>query len=78
MRSPRFWIATRASYAAVLQLVEKFSGDVIDHLKLGLINITIGRELARLPAGNQNTGTFHGIEIPLYRHRDRPAGPVAC
>jgi hypothetical protein len=23
------------------------------HLKLGLINITIGRELARLPAGNQ-------------------------
>jgi ParB/RepB/Spo0J family partition protein len=37
-----------------LQLVEKLSGDVIEHLKLGLINITIGRELARLPAGNQN------------------------
>lgn len=36
-----------------LQLVEKLSEDVIEHLKLGLINITIGRQLARLPAGNQ-------------------------
>lgn len=37
-----------------LQLVEKLSDEVIENLKLGLINITIGRELARLPAGNQN------------------------
>ncbi len=36
-----------------LQLVEKLSEDVVEHLKLGLINITIGRHLARLPAGNQ-------------------------
>jgi len=36
-----------------LQLVEKLSADVIEHLKLGLINITIGRQLARLPSGNQ-------------------------
>jgi len=36
-----------------LQLVEKLSRDVIEHLKLGLINITIARQLARLPAGNQ-------------------------
>ena len=36
-----------------LQLVEKLSGDVIEHLKLGLINISIGRQLTRLPAGNQ-------------------------
>jgi ParB/RepB/Spo0J family partition protein len=36
-----------------LQLVEKLSKDVIEHLKLGLINITIGRQLTRLPAGNQ-------------------------
>ena len=35
-----------------LQLVEKLSSDVIEHLKLGLINITIARQLARLPAGN--------------------------
>jgi ParB/RepB/Spo0J family partition protein len=37
-----------------LQLVEKLSDDVIEHLKLGLINITIARQLARLPAGNQS------------------------
>jgi ParB/RepB/Spo0J family partition protein len=36
-----------------LQLVERLGDEVLDHLKLGLINITIGRELARLPAGNQ-------------------------
>lgn len=36
-----------------LQLVERLSDEVIEHLKLGLINVTIGRELARLPAGNQ-------------------------
>ena len=36
-----------------LQLVEKLDADVIEHLKLGLINITIARQLVRLPAGNQ-------------------------
>ncbi|MBW2605821.1 MAG: hypothetical protein JRE28_16185, partial [Deltaproteobacteria bacterium] len=36
-----------------LRLVENLSGEVLDHLKLGLINITTGRELARLPRGNQ-------------------------
>lgn len=36
-----------------LALAEKLSDEVMDHLKLGLINITIGRELSRLPAGNQ-------------------------
>lgn len=36
-----------------LQLVEKLSADVIEHLRLGLINITIARQLVRLPAGNQ-------------------------
>ncbi len=36
-----------------LQLVEKLSEDVVEHLKLGLINITICRQLTRLPAGNQ-------------------------
>jgi hypothetical protein len=29
------------------------SDEVTDHLKLGLITTTIGRELARLPGGNQ-------------------------
>ena len=41
-----------------LQLVEKLSGDVIEHLKLGLINITIARQLARLPAGNQKKALY--------------------
>ncbi len=36
-----------------LKLVEKLSNELLDHLKLGLINISIGRELSRLPAGNQ-------------------------
>jgi ParB/RepB/Spo0J family partition protein len=36
-----------------LKLAEKLGDEVMDHLKLGLINITIGRELSRLPAGNQ-------------------------
>jgi hypothetical protein len=36
-----------------LALAEKLGDEVMDHLKLGLINITIGRELSRLPAGNQ-------------------------
>jgi len=36
-----------------LQLVEKLSDAAVDHLKLGLINITTARELARLPHGNQ-------------------------
>ncbi len=37
-----------------LRLVEKLNDEVLAHLKLGLINITVGRELARLPAGNQH------------------------
>ena len=36
-----------------LRLVEKLSDEVLEHLKLGLINMTTGRELARLPYGNQ-------------------------
>jgi hypothetical protein len=33
-----------------LKLVEKLSDELLEHLKLGLINITIGRELSRVPA----------------------------
>jgi ParB/RepB/Spo0J family partition protein len=36
-----------------LKLVEKLSDEALDNLKLGLINISIARELSRLPAGNQ-------------------------
>lgn len=36
-----------------IALVEKLSDEVLEHLRLGLINVTIGRELSRLPRGNQ-------------------------
>ena len=36
-----------------LSLVERLCDGVMDHLKLGLINTTTARELARLPGGNQ-------------------------
>lgn len=41
------WVCRR------LSLVEHLSDEIIEHLKLGLITTTIGRELARLPRGNQ-------------------------
>ena len=36
-----------------IALVEKLSDEVLEHLRLGLINVTISRELSRLPRGNQ-------------------------
>lgn len=36
-----------------LRMVETLSDEVLEHLKLGLINMTTGRELSRLPQGNQ-------------------------
>lgn len=36
-----------------LRMVEALSDEVLEHLKLGLVSMTIGRELARLPRGNQ-------------------------
>jgi len=41
------WVCRR------LSLVEQLSDEIVEHLKLGLITTTIGRELARLPRGNQ-------------------------
>ncbi len=37
-----------------LQIIENLTDEVLEHLKLGLIHITHGRELARLPHGNQD------------------------
>jgi ParB/RepB/Spo0J family partition protein len=37
-----------------IALVEKLSDEVLTHIRLGLINVTIGRELSRLPRGNQD------------------------
>jgi ParB/RepB/Spo0J family partition protein len=41
------WVSRR------LSLVERLSDEVIDQMRLGLIGTSIGRELARLPRGNQ-------------------------
>ena len=41
------WVCRRIS------LMERLSDEVVEHIKLGLISATIGRELARLPRGNQ-------------------------
>lgn len=41
------WVCRR------IALVERLSDKVLDHIRLGLINPTIGRELSKLPRGNQ-------------------------
>jgi ParB/RepB/Spo0J family partition protein len=41
------WVSRRIS------LIERLSDEVQEHLKLGLISVSVGRELARLPRGNQ-------------------------
>jgi ParB/RepB/Spo0J family partition protein len=41
------WVSRR------IALIEKLSDDVLEHLRLGLITPTHGRELTRLPRGNQ-------------------------
>lgn len=42
------WVCRRIS------LVEGLTEEVIEHLRLGLIGLTLGRELGRLPRGNQS------------------------
>ncbi len=42
------WVCRR------LALVERLNDEVLENLKLGLISTTTGRELAKLPRGNQN------------------------
>lgn len=41
------WVCRR------LALAERLADEVLEHLRLGLINMTGGRELAKLPRGNQ-------------------------
>ncbi|MCP4756911.1 MAG: ParB N-terminal domain-containing protein [Proteobacteria bacterium] len=41
------WVCRRVA------LVERLSDDVLDHIRLGLVNPTVGRELSKLPRGNQ-------------------------
>lgn len=41
------WVCRR------LALAERLAEEVVEYLRLGLINVTTGRELAKLPRGNQ-------------------------
>ena len=43
------WVSRR------IALVERLSDEVQEHLRLGLVRVGVGRELARLPRGNQET-----------------------
>lgn len=52
------WVCRR------IALVEKLSEEVVEHLKLGLITAAHGRELSRLPRGNQN----QTLECVLKHH----------
>ncbi len=42
------WVCRR------IALVERLSDEVLEHIRLGLITPTIGRELSKLPRGNQH------------------------
>lgn len=53
------WVSRR------LSLVERLSADVQDDIRAGLVSITVAREVARLPRGNQGVVTaaihHHGL-----------------
>ena len=49
----------------ILSVVERLSDEVTEHLRLGLVNMTVGRELSRLPRGNQSEALRAVIEYNL-------------
>ena len=61
-----------------LALAEKLGDEVMDHLKLGLINITIGRELSRLPAGNQKKALTTVLKYGLTGSETASVSPGCC
>ncbi len=52
------WVCRRIS------LIERLADEVRQHVELGLISASIGRELARLPRGNQK-----GVLTAVIKHR---------
>ncbi len=77
------WVCRR------LALVERLNDDVLQNIRLGLINPSIGRELATLPRGNQSVvlktilkqrlttrQTVHLISS-LKKNRNRPLIPTS-
>ena len=57
MRSVFCWAAIKAWVSRRISLIERLCEEVIEHIRLGLCSASIGRELARLPRGNQEAGT---------------------
>jgi len=58
------WVSRRIS------LIERLCEEVIEHIRLGLLGASIGRELARLPRGNQEAAL---ATILKYRFNYREA-----
>jgi len=52
------WVSRR------IALIERLCGEVLDDIRLGLLSATVGRELAKLPRGNQPE-----IAAALVKHR---------
>lgn len=59
------WVSRR------IALVEKLSEDVLEHLRLGLIRPTQGRELIRLPRGNQKAALDSVLKHSLTSRETR-------
>ncbi len=53
------WVCRRIS------LVEGLTEEVIEHLRLGLIGLTLGRELGRLPRGNQSAALNTAVKYKM-------------
>lgn len=56
------WVCRR------LSLVERLCDEVLENLKIGLINISTARELARLPCGNQSNALKTILKHQLTCH----------
>jgi len=52
------WVSRRIS------MIEKLSEEILADIRLGLISVSVGRELAKLPRGNQNDA-----EKAIIKHR---------
>jgi ParB/RepB/Spo0J family partition protein len=63
------WVCRRMS------LVERLSDEVLSQIKLGLVKSSIGRELARLPRGNQTAALS---TILKYRLTCRETARLVC
>ena len=63
------WVCRR------LSLIERLCDEALEHIRLGLIPTSIGRELCRLPRGNQQAGLR---TILKYRFCSRESARLVC